>query len=177
VALTSAKWQARVLAECGRPLLDPATPEDRFTRELLDALQENLPDLWAMEAARPTAYLRYLYTKLAALDQLLGAFYRYVDVRLGRMGPSSSQAQVFAHLELLRKDAYGQIQAAEKQLAVSGANGAGGPSAGVLTRKAPYDPALDCPPDGTDGAGHLDPGSPLFGGHPLAWPWRRRWRW
>jgi hypothetical protein len=169
VALTAAKWQHRVLAECGRPVLDAQAP-DAFTQALLDALQDWLPDLWAMEAARPTAYLRYLYTKLAAVDQLLGQFYRYTDVRLGRFGPSSSQSQIFKNLLALRKETLAQVAAAEKQAAASGAAaaGAGGPSAGVLTRTASYMPGVDRAPDGTNGAGLTDPSSPLWGGWPGA---------
>jgi hypothetical protein len=170
--LTADDWQQRVLAECGRPVLE-AQGEDAFTKALLDGLQNRLRVLWDMEAGRPTAYLRYLVTKLAGVDHLLGQFYRYTDVRLGRFGPSSSQSQIFKNLQALRKETSAQVLAAEKQAALSGVGGAGGPSAGVLTRTAPYMPSTDGVPDGTDGAGNVDPGSPVYGGWPLP---GGRWR-
>jgi hypothetical protein len=171
VALTADKWQRRVLAECGRPLLDPATPPDQFTRELLDALQEWLPDLWAMagaEAGSGYAPLRCLYATRLGLKQLLGVFYRYVDVRLGRQGVSQSQSQIYKNLLGALDRVEKEIAEAKKDAALSGVAGAGTASAGVLTRTASYVPGVDPVPDGSNGAGLADPSSPLWGGWPGA---------
>jgi hypothetical protein len=178
VALTAQKWVDRVLAACGRPLQNPAAAPDAFTQDLLDGLGEWVQTQWDMEAEQPTVKLRYLYTLHAALEYLLGQLYPDADARIGRGGVMVTQSQPWQHLQKMQESVWKQILAAEKKLAVSGtAAGAGGPCAGVMTREAPWDVNLDPLPTGADATGLLpDPNSPLYGGHPLAWPYPGSWR-
>jgi hypothetical protein len=103
VALTEQDWVYRVTAELGLPLTGAPAPVNDQTAQALQALSNYVPTLWAMSAANANnVFLRYLYTKLAAIDVLLGALRDKTDAMLGR-ALRVSGSQRFKQLLELRK--------------------------------------------------------------------------
>jgi hypothetical protein len=165
--LTADDWQGQVTDTLGGMLRDQGDPPDALTATVLASLKERVKSLWAMAGSVPGAaaspYLRTLHATRLGVRQLLGLYYRYVDVRLGRQGVNQSQSEVYKNLLGMLDRLDKEIAEAKKAAAL-----AGGASAGVLTRTAPFMPGVDAVPDGTNGAGLGDPGSPVFGGWPGA---------
>jgi hypothetical protein len=176
VALTAQDWIQRVAYELGAAL--PGGPAaDPATAQAMSALTAYLPTLWEMAAglvppipSQGSVYLRFLYTRLAGVDCLLGELRGSVDAMLGRVFRYQG-SQLFRNLEALRKDTVEQIKAWIQTL-----SGTRLPAFGLLVHKAPV-VAWEKPP--TPGPGQPvapppwldDPNSPRFSFSPPAWLW------
>jgi hypothetical protein len=140
VALTEQDWYTRACYETGLPLPGGPTPPDDQTAQAMQALANYVPTLWAMTARNAVdTYLRFLYTKLAVCDIILGGLRGSVDAMLGRVFRFSGH-QLFANAEQMRKDVVDQIAKWGTFVASTRS-----PAFGLLAHKAPL-VAWETPP-------------------------------
>jgi hypothetical protein len=103
VPLTQQDYLKDIAISIGRPMEGAPVP-DAFTDQLTAALEARLPVLWAMNATRvgnqsPTITL--LYTRRAALVEVLGQYWQYADATAGRAVLRLQYSQLFKSLQSL----------------------------------------------------------------------------
>jgi hypothetical protein len=169
MTLTAQDWQNRVLWETGQAL--PGGPAaDANTTQAMGALAAKVDTLWQMAQVQVPAgnvYLTFLYTKLAAVDVLLGELRSRVDATLGRVF-RISDSQRFKQLLELRKATAEAVKAWEVQ---SRANRR--PLTAPILATAPYQAGgyrhvpAEGEPVNPGGGGPGDPNSRRYGGWPV----------
>lgn len=113
--------------------------------------------LWESHDTIADDGLRALYTKIGAIDLMLGEARKYASFK-ALDGSSVSASDLFKHLMEMR-------EAVEAQIAQAAAGLGGGGALGELTTTAPIMP---------DDGRQSDPNARRYRGDPLRPPWERR---
>lgn len=119
MALTEAEYKQLVLTEVG----DDAK----------GTLASTLDLYWSRYSGTADLELRFLYTKRAAIDLMLGRARKGVDF-VALDGSSVKLDQIFRHLQELRADVQSQIAASEE---AAGADLHAAPESGQIAKTAP----------------------------------------